>query len=516
MKISVVVPSEAYLDSAGVRIRYLRILEPLRNLGSELKLRPLDNFIPAKMQRLTGCELYNDDVYLFSKCTDARALLLAKEIASRNKIVGVDLFDDYFSQTTDSRLVNHRQFLKCISKDTDFFLCSTPRLREVATSKFPGATTHILNDPFNECDSEAVGKLIDSHLDTAHTTKEIAVTWFGMGDNPYFPVGLSDLLAFSYALKSIETDLFRIKLNVLTNKRALNNAGLQQLNRLPFAWAVDEWSEANERQQLAQSLLTFIPVSGQKFSRAKSLNRALSALCAGNQVLTVGYPLYQRLAPFIYNSPTKFLADFCQKSLKLRKETLPDFQNALARLGNPSEEAYAFLEHVSRLAKIKNSQSQCASRKTRANAIINGIISPASIHKWAQKSKYVSIGTPWSATSLNYDIRIIADAKVGQVILEMQPKMKQFVSNKHSSYLNAKISNVGNSVLHLDVSSLPFFDADEFWKISQYKTISQQYTAYQSFFISVHNLLSHYFPGLELTLSESALPHYYSFGAPLD
>src|SRR4051794_30874232 len=137
MRICVVVPSEEYLQQAGVRIRYLRIREFLLELGNELTLQVLDKFSPK--------ESPDKDVYIFSKCYDARAYVFARFLADAGKLIGVDIFDDYFSQQSDSRFERMREWLRTVAELTDFFLCSTPRMEEVLKSVTPGIPIHVMH-----------------------------------------------------------------------------------------------------------------------------------------------------------------------------------------------------------------------------------------------------------------------------------------------------------------------------------------------------------------------------------
>ena len=82
------------------------------------------------------------------------------------------------------------------------------------------------------------------------------------------------------------------------------------LRRLAVPYSVEEWSEERERLLLSRALVSFLPVNAQNFSVVKSLNRAVSALCAGCQVLSSGYPLYESLAPFVYRDPDRLLEIF--------------------------------------------------------------------------------------------------------------------------------------------------------------------------------------------------------------
>jgi hypothetical protein len=123
MKISVLIPSEDYRQQAGARIRYQRIETYLRALGHELTAHPIDEF--------TSLGAFVDDVYVISKIHDPRSLLAADLAQEAGRLVGVDLFDDYYSQDDNPRLARMRLWLHALKPKLDFLLCSTPEMREL-------------------------------------------------------------------------------------------------------------------------------------------------------------------------------------------------------------------------------------------------------------------------------------------------------------------------------------------------------------------------------------------------
>src|SRR5262249_44064800 len=137
----------------------------------------------------------------------------------------------------------------------------------------------------------------------------IQVVWFGNGSNPFFPIGLKDVVAYSWALAELNTGSFDVRLDILTDKLALTPENLARLSKLPIPYHFETWSMEAERQALERALVSFIPVNGQSFSRAKSFNRALTAISSGTQVLSPGFPLYRDLDVAIYNDPSDLLSD---------------------------------------------------------------------------------------------------------------------------------------------------------------------------------------------------------------
>ena len=425
MKVCVLVPSDEYTKQAGVRIRYQRIIKNLGILGFDLQVVPIQNFSRPVQ--------FTHDIYIISKCYDARVLLVACRLARSRKPVGVDLFDDYFSQTYDSRFTRLRVWLHALLQSVDFILCSTPGMRDLAANLAPGLAIHVMNDPSLQIDAEAMRLAMRRRLDYIHKTKILNIGWFGIGDNPHFPVGLIDLIAFSGELARLQTRGFNVRLGILTNRRAMTADGLAMLRRLPVPYTLEEWTEDRETALLVKSLVCFLPVNAQNFSTVKSLNRAVTTLSAGVQVLSAGYPLYEPLSPFIYRDPEGLLDDIEGHSPKLREETLPELLYLLKQWADPEEEARKLAEFLGMCLKRKANIS-IASKKQPVAAVIHGKKTIGDVHKFTQRMGTLSISSPFCVQKLNFDIRFsfLADGT----------GIEAFISEKYCSMLSQDVQQL--------------------------------------------------------------------------
>lgn len=402
MKITILSPSPDYRLSAGARIRYLRIEPLLQAMGHTLDIVAISKLKqPLKL---------DSDVYLFSKCYDASALLLARMFRDSGSLVGVDLFDDYFSQRSDARFMPQRNWLRAMRDLADFGLCSTPRMREVLSAYWPDHPAHVLNDPFGEAAHRELGDVVARKLERARTTGTIDVAWFGQGDNSRFPVGLRDLSAFGSTLRKLDRGAMNVRLRVLTNPRALKTAGLERLGRLGVPFEVNEWSEAAEQELLASSLVAYIPVNGQPFSAAKSLNRAVSALTHGVQVLSDGYPLYEPFSDLIYREAGQLVSDMDVGRLALRAETVPALIAKLAAFGDPAIEAAKFSAFLSSSIVGKRNNHR-RTNELPPLAVLHGRDSPNDVHRSAQRLGHLSIGGPFSKSGPSYNVAFTLNEK---------------------------------------------------------------------------------------------------------
>lgn len=398
MKICVLIPSLDYAMQAGARIRYARIENEVYKLGHELHL--------ATMQNLVESAELTHDIYIISKCYDARAHMAARLLKNENKLVGLDLFDDYFSQQEDSRLVRFRHWINTLLPSTDFLLCSTPLMQEMAAGLFPSVKTHLMNDPGPSIEWGNIRATIREKRRIACNRKQLAISWFGIGDNIYFPVGLNDVANFGNTLAPLRGHGYEVGLKILTNNRAITPDSLSALRRLAIPYTIDEWTIEREDKLLAESFACYLPVNAQSFSIVKSLNRAVTALTAGVQVISSGYPLYKSLSPFIYNEPETLLADIESDQLALREDTLPGLEKLLYEMANPAAEADKLVEFLgARLSKTVNNRSSRPTVQTHPVAIIHGKDTSQDVQQFARQIGALTVKSPFCTKELDYDIR---------------------------------------------------------------------------------------------------------------
>lgn len=407
MKIRAVVQAEHWLNRAGVRIRYRRIAPYMEALGAGITVDVIDN--------LGNRWLIEDDVVILSKCTDARALHAAEYLRERGLIVGIDMFDDYFSPAI-SPCLGQREFLREIAPKADFFLCSTERMREVVGTFAPGTPSHVLNDPFDQLDQQRLARRLAEKARRAQETRRIDVLWFGIGDNPVFPVGIADLAAFAPALQPLIRKGYDVRLKVLTNLRALHSENLARLRRTGLQLDLQEWTEEREQAAMDHALLAFIPVNHQNFSIAKSLNRGISALTGGTQILSAGFDLYGAIGDFRYRDAETFLADLEAGSLKVRAETLAALSARMDDLADPGNEAERLLAFLRQLPRPTRPSGRIMSGgSTVPQAVLHGRRSPFSVVTYSGRHDIMTIGTPYAKRAPRFDVMFEFDKDGAQI-----------------------------------------------------------------------------------------------------
>ncbi len=405
MKIMVLIPSQDYRGNAGARIRYGRIAPILAAGSHEMVLDDIERFDPLTV---------NCDVVIISKCHDARSLMSARALGARGVRVGVDLFDDYFSQVHDSRMVRYRDWLSELAPLIDFVLCSTPVMAQVAHRYRADLPVHVMNDPMVPPPSAELSRVLALKNSTARDNRTIDLCWFGMGDNPHFRVGLSDVAAFGSDLGEPSRLGYNVRLKVLTNARALDADGLALLSRLPVDVTVEEWTSSGEAAALAQATACILPVNAQNFSIAKSLNRAVTALGAGCQVIELGYPLYAPFESLVYRDLQSMACDLGAGRLLFRPETLVTYASLMETWASPEKESGRLIEFLeAQLAEPRNEAEGVIPRM----AVLHGNATSGAVHKFGERLGALAVRSPFCTAKLGYDV--FFSGRIGQRSLDM-------------------------------------------------------------------------------------------------
>ena len=387
MKLSVLVPSAEYKGYAGARIRYGRIAPALEGCGIELALQDIAQFDP----QAADC-----DILLISKCHDARSLVIAAILSAKGCLVGVDLFDDYFSQSGDSRLSRYRSWLGQLLQACDFALCSTPAMAAIADRYRAGVRTYVMDDPAPETDAAGLAQTLARKVADLNERRRIRVAWFGVGDNPFFRVGIDDLAAFGGYLGELAQGPLGVDLTVLTNERALTADGLSELSKLPVAANVELWTEDRECTLLEEAHVAFLPVGTQNFSTAKSLNRAVTALSAGCQVLSAGHALYEPFDPLIYRDPVQLRTDLGRGSLRFSAERVGVYRDLLEKFADAEIKAAGLVDFLASLTRPQQPDGPLT--------LVHGHATNGAAHKMVQAAGGISVASPYSTVALGYDV----------------------------------------------------------------------------------------------------------------
>jgi hypothetical protein len=203
---------------------------------------------------------------------------------------------------------------------------------------------------------------------------------------------------------------------------------LAALHRLALPFEIDEWSEPREATLLDRCTACFLPVNAQSFSVVKSLNRAVTALTAGTQVLSAGYPLYESLGEFIYRDAGQLLADLEDRRPLLRPETLESFDQLMESYASPTAEAYKLSAFLQKFSPRPTTQMPHL-------AVVHGPYSTRGAHLFVQSMGGLSVASPFARQQLPYDLRFILRPNGPGVDLLIASDKRRKVAPKFAAHL---------------------------------------------------------------------------------
>lgn len=467
----IVIPSQAYLEQAGARIRYMRLRKYYEDNGYLLCFSQLNDCLKD------ACNSH--DVYIISKCYSSSAVVLAHTAKDAGKVIGVDLFDDYFSQKYDARFVRLRNWLNNLSMICDFALCSTENMKKVASLYFEESKIHILNDPIDIEEFSEVDDLLIGKKSQIEKTKVLNVVWFGMGDNPDFKVGLNDLIAFKQQLLPLKKKPFKLKLTVLTNLRSLKPNTLKALRSFGDSISIELWSEKAEKEILKEASVCFIPVNYQSFSTVKSLNRCVTAFTYGCQVLSPGFNLYSDLDKYVYRNVDDLICDLKSGVLKLNINDIVEFKRTLLTKTDPFNETKSVIRFLTNieLSKFKESEIEVSKESKKIPVVYTGFVLGASLPTEQiavmQRTRFFMVGTPFSASKIKPHFRFQFDEVSGSFDFFVRSNFKNTLVNMSKNDVLFLGKKVIGKTEYSQVCIIEFLGdrlASHNWKINDVKS----------------------------------------------
>jgi len=420
MRIAFVFSGPVGADQAGYRIRYLPLLESLRATKVDIIIKNINDDLFAE----------KFDCAIFVKCYEVKSFIIARELMLRRVKVGIDLFDNYFSYTNNYKLEKFRDWLVQICEYCSFVICSTNEMHKSIKKIIGNLPVHIINDTVEFSNANVLANTIKYKIDFAKKNKNIIVVWFGMGDNPYFNVGLNDLIIFIDKIESIKIPGYNIKLEILTNKRSLVVANLARISKFSIEYVIDEWSETKEAELLDRALFAFLPVSFQDFSKVKSLNRALTSLNKGVNIISAGYPLYSIFNDWIYYSSQDACNDIKNNNLKLNSsshEKILEIASVISNGKLEAENLIHFLDSVDITEDVKKKFIYISDKTPNFE-----------VHKIISKFGHISAASQFCKKKFNFDVKFTNSNSI-----VVNHKVYQLMANENKEKFTKLIGVIG-------------------------------------------------------------------------
>lgn len=267
-------------NDAGFRIRTQPLTRALTARG--LKVEVL-SYAELGAQITTMIE--RAQVVVMGKPGDTMSYLCMRALADLRVRIVVDLFDNYFSW---SPLVYKRQlhwhWLRNLQAAA-MAITSTEYLETVVGSLYDGPVLRV-SDPLPQPQLSAVEEAAIAAKWPLR--QRLDVLWFGIGDNPFYHVGLSDLRDWRHVLRTLREELgagVEVQLTICTNRGPGVEATLMAMRDEGIDALYVEWSEATCAALQAQAHVILLPTNLTGFALSKTHNRCSDALARGSLVL---------------------------------------------------------------------------------------------------------------------------------------------------------------------------------------------------------------------------------------
>ena len=458
MRVVFVIPSSESINAAGVRIRYRRLEPFLNQSGVSTLIIPIGDVDMLSLQE--------DSIIILSKSFTPGAINFLHQCRNLGVPCGIDLFDDYFSDNSLSTFAHLRHWLKLASSISDFLLCSTERMAEVCATFKEGERIHQITDTKDPMPSwRSLEEILETKQNSILNRKQLRVAWFGIGDNPYFDVGIDDLFSHSGSLRNLERHGYSVHLSILTNERALTHKTLGLLSMLPVRFDLKVWNETAERELLVNSDIAFMPVSHQRFSIAKSTNRCLTALSYGCQVLSTGFHLYSNFEGLIYRNSSALSRDLHKSKLRLSRKSIPALQEICDQHYSPKKESEKLIQFLS--DKILGHTDKKFDKRI---CIIN-FEKDLSFGCLGEPSKLIVINAANLSSSNGANIWI--DKLENGYVLMMTSSVCQLIVDNWTSYLTTYDHSGGETVFGISIPA--FYDGAAANKASIQRLLSYRF-----------------------------------------
>jgi hypothetical protein len=161
------------------------------------------------------------------------------------------------------------------------------------------------------------------------------------------------------------------------------------------------------------------------------LNRAVTALSAGCQVISVGYPLYARLGRLIYRSLESFLEDLASDEMRHSPGSIEQFKKAIDDVASASAEAAGLATFLTRQNARKAGDSATL-------ALVHGFAVNAPAHKLVQSIGGLSVASPYCSGDFAFDVifqkepggrgMLVSDEALSRLVAGTRRRVRESIS----------------------------------------------------------------------------------------
>ena len=248
-------------------------------------------------------------------------------------------------------------------------------------------------------------------------------------------------------------------------------------------------------------------MNAQNFSIVKSLNRAVTALTSGTQVLSAGYPLYDVLGDYIYADPAALIGDLDEENLLLSPSRVDAFQTLMHHWADPEHETVKFVDFLKQRLELPVANSARASdldAPASLVAALHGRKSTGAVHKFIQRMGGLSIATPFAPPNLNYDVRFQRDGLTGAIEILVSETYAQAIPRKVAKILADPRVMIGKTYVQIIPQYEVLEDVHTVMKLHLEENGIFNFATYNLSMQAFYGMAQQLFPGIQIFMSEQA------------
>jgi hypothetical protein len=458
--------------NAGYRVRTLPLSKELERQGEEIVLHPL-----SELPGLADSIRAEARAVIVSKPGDSLSAAAMRHLTAAGVPVVVDLFDNYFSWNPGLVLRQLQwQWLRAL-RSASLVMCSSPYLEGVLRTLTDKAIVRV-SDPVPQ---PLPGVLEPAALATRWVAPApIELLWFGIAGNPFFAVGLQDLVNWSGLLRRLRLLLpssVPMRLTVCTNRTPAVEQALEALRDEALDVRFVEWTEEGCDALLLSSHVVMLPTNTSGFGLAKTHNRCSDALARGCLVLASPQGPYQGLGGAVFEQPGALAATLREASPESVRRLVHEALAALQSRQDLVAEVASLRQHIAAARRpAARSEPSPEPRRVLILARVKSVVP-----KSARGLGFLLAGFADFGPRLNLDLSLASlAAHEGRVTLLLSAEALELVDALLAAQLEFDVDDRGDRILYrhqgwslcvdrpgLRVQVLAGFDEDSLRELGQ-------------------------------------------------
>ena len=419
--------------NAGYRLRIEPLAKALKNYSISPVIISTDELVNYVKKIVVDAI-----AVIVSKPSDTETLLCIKYLLAHDVRVLADYFDNYLSWSPSLYKRGIPWQWLSVMKIVSGICVSTPFIAETVC-KIGLSEVCLVSDP----SVERLGgeSFLSSNLHTKwHKPDQLELLWFGISNNPYYSVGIDDLISWERVISYISARLsgvLHLRLTICTNRTPNIESAIVGLRSADINIRFVEWTEKNCEELLMDSHLVLLPSNLSGFSLSKTHNRCSDAIDFQCLVLSSPNGPYHDIPGAVYRDIDILCNDLTNLDPTHIANVINQSRSYLSETHAISEQAYNLAKFISKKNK-SNSKNNCPILLPLLlpPVLIVGSGSPIKAIKSSRNLGYISASAQDFNLSINFDILLRSvNADDAIVTFEISKNAKHIMEELYSNKL---------------------------------------------------------------------------------